>query len=256
MVPRGRSRRGWGRASEVLYAAGVYQRPTLKSPRAIDKPYRFLRLPVAVEVAPLLDELCQAAVPWAPSQWKWHMETRFCVLRGGSEQPYPGAALVTGAGTDQPILARLPRLRAFLDTGLPAPARMAWLGSSPPGARIYLHRDNTHHWDEHHRVHVPLVTTQLARLCVSGRFVHLPAGTAWAFNNSVPHGAINRGPERIHLMVDLPPTPEVQALFTAGESVDGERDAEALAELARDPLKALGKAQLADLDLVRRLLQQ
>jgi hypothetical protein len=57
-------------------------------------------------------------------------------------------------------------------------------------------------------------------------------------------------------MLDLPPTPEVQALFHAGEPVDGERDPEALAELARDPLKALSKGQLADIDLVRRLLQQ
>jgi Aspartyl/Asparaginyl beta-hydroxylase len=256
MVSRAVRRRRWGRATKVLYAPGVYQRQTPPSPRLIDKPYRFLRLPVAVDVAPLLAELRAATAPWSPSQWKWHMETRFCVLRGGGEQPYPGGALVSGAGMDQPVLARLPRLRAFLDTGLPAPARMAWLGSSPPGARIFLHRDNTHHWDEHHRVHVPLDTTPLARLCVSGRFVHLPAGTAWAFNNSVPHGAINRGPERIHLMLDLPPTPEVQALFDAGQAVEGERDPEALAELARDPLEALGKGQLADIDLVRRLLQQ
>lgn len=240
----------------MQYAPAVYQRPTPSSPRAIDKPYRFLRLPLAIDVAPLRDELRAAAVPWSPSQWKWHMETRFCVLRAGAEQPYPGGALVTGAGVDQPVLARLPRLRAFLDSALPAPARMAWLGLSPPGARIYLHRDNTHHWDEHHRVHVPLDTTPAARLCVSGRFVHMPAGTAWAFNNSVPHGAINRGPDRIHLMIDLPPAPEVQALFAAGEPVDGEPDREALAELGRDPLAALTAGQLADLDLVRRLLLQ
>lgn len=240
----------------MLYAPGVYQRHTPPSSLAIDKPYRFLRLPVDVDVAPLLDELRAAAVPWSPSQWKWHMETRFCVLRGGGEQPYPGGALVSGAGMDQPILARLPRLRAFLDTGMPVSARMAWLGLSPHGARIFLHRDNTHHWDEHHRVHVPLDTTPMARLCVAGRFVHMPAGTAWAFNNSMPHGAINRGPDRIHLMIDLPSTPEVQALFTAGQPVEGERDPDALAELARDPLEALGKGQLADIDLVRRLLQQ
>src|SRR5690606_27517570 len=167
-----------------------------------------------------------------------------------------GGALVSGAGVDQPVLARLPRLSAFLDAALPAPARMAWLGLSPPGARIFLHRDNTHHWDEHHRVHVPLQTTPPARLCVAGRFVHMPAGTAWAFNNSLSHGAINHGPDRIHLMLDLPPTPEVQALFDAGQRVQGERVPEALSELAKDPMRQLGKGQLADIDLVRRLLQQ
>lgn len=240
----------------MQYATGVYQRPTPTSPRAIEKPYRFLRLPVDVDVAPLVVELRAASLPWSPSQWKWHMETYFCVLRGGGEQPYPGGALVSGAGEDQPILSRLPRLRAFLDAGLPAPARMAWLGLSPPGARIFLHRDNTHHWDEHHRVHVPLDTTPQARLCVSGRFVHLPAGSAWAFNNSLPHGAINRGPARIHLMVDLAPTPEVTALFAAGQPIDGEHDREALIELGQDPLKILPRGQLANIELVQRLLQQ
>lgn len=238
------------------YASRVHQRPTPRSPRAIDKPYHFLRLAMDVDVAPLLDELRAAAIPWASSQWKWHMETRFCVLRGGGSEPYPGGALVSGAGADQPILARLPRLRAFLDQGFPVPARMAWLGWSPPGARIFLHRDNTHHWDEHHRVHVPLDTSPAARLCVSGRFAHMPAGTAWAFNNSLPHGAINRGPDRIHLMLDLPDVPEVQALVRAGEPVAGERDPETVAELSQDPLKLLHEGHLADMELVRRLLQQ
>ena len=59
-------------------------------------------------------------------------------------------------------------------------------GSSPPGARIFLHRDNTQHWDEHHRIHLPLVTTPDAKLCVLGRFQHFPAGHLFAFNNSRP----------------------------------------------------------------------
>ncbi|WP_428262326.1 aspartyl/asparaginyl beta-hydroxylase domain-containing protein [Haliangium sp.] len=239
----------------------MYQRSTPRSPDAVDKPYRFLRLPpldeAAIDVATLARELEAAAIPWTSSQWKWHMETRFCVLRAGPDEPYPGASLVTGTGVDKPILARLPRLRELLDHGLPAPARLAWLGLSPPGARIFLHRDNTHHWDEHHRVHLPLVTNPEARLCVSGGFVHLPAGSLWAFNNSVPHGAINAGAEaRIHLMIDLAPSPAVSAWFEAGEPVQGERAPDLLAELTQDPLKLLARGQLSDLELVRRLLMQ
>ncbi|GAB4515181.1 MAG: hypothetical protein Tsb0020_33800 [Haliangiales bacterium] len=235
----------------------MYQRPTPRSPNAIAKPYRFLRLPLDVDVTALADELARVRVPWAESQWKWHLETRFCVLRAGADESYPGGTLVSGAGVDAPILAQLPALKAALDTLAPAPARLAWLGLSPPGARIFLHRDNTHHWDEHHRLHIPIVTNPDARLCVDGHFVHMPAGSVWAFNNSHPHGAINRGAaDRVHLMIDVPPTPAVEALFAAGTAEPGALDREALADLGRDPLKLLHKGHLADLALIQRLLAQ
>ncbi|ACY14960.1 aspartyl/asparaginyl beta-hydroxylase domain-containing protein [Haliangium ochraceum] len=234
----------------------MFQRPTPRSPDAIAKRYRFLQLPGAHDIAALREELAAATIPWTGSQWKWHMETRFCILRAGSDDPYPGGAMVSGAGIDQPVLQRLPLLRAFLDSAFPVPARLAWLGLSPPGARIFLHRDNTHHWDEHHRVHVPIETTPDARLCVAGRFVHMPAGTVWAFNNSRPHGAINRGPARIHLMLDLPPGPELDALFAAGQAVEGEPDPAAWDELSQNPLKLLERGLFANYGLIARLLQQ
>ena len=234
----------------------MYQRHRPFSPRAIDKPYRFLKLPLRVDSEPLVAELRESGVTWTASQWKWHLETRFCVLRAGGSEPYPGGALVSGAGVDQPVLGALPRLRAFLDGFFPAPARMAWLGLSPPGARIFLHRDNTYHWDEHHRVHIPLVTSPEARLCVAKRFLHLPAGSTWAFNNTLPHGALNTGPDRIHLMVDLPPEPAVQALFAGGEPATGEPDPDALAQIEQDPFIALDAAQRADRDLMQRLRMQ
>jgi kumamolisin len=100
------------------------------------------------------------------------------------------------------------------------------------------------------------VTTEAARLCAAGRFQHLPAGSVWAFNNSVPHGAENLGPPRIHLMVDLPPTPEVEALIASGTPVEGERDPEALARLSRDPMEALPEEAREDAYLLWRLGQQ
>ncbi|MCA9538566.1 MAG: aspartyl/asparaginyl beta-hydroxylase domain-containing protein, partial [Myxococcales bacterium] len=144
----------------------------------------------------------------------------------------------------------------LLDTAFPAPAALAWLGLSPPGARIFLHVDNTTHWDEHHRVHLPLITTPAARLCVDGRFAHLPAGTLWAFNNSRPHGAINDGPDRLHLMVDLPATPAVQAWLAQGEPFDGKEDSAAFAALNADPLSVLTEAERSDGAFVSRLNRQ
>lgn len=243
----------------------MFQRPRARSPRAIDKPYRFLRLPLRVDVAPLVAELDALGgarrLPWMQSQWKWHLETRFCILRAGREgRHYEGSALVGGADVDQPVLDRLPETRRFLDEAFPVPARLAWLGESPPGARIFLHVDNTEHWDEHHRVHVPLITNPAARLAVGRRFVHMAPGEVWAFNNSAAHGAMNRAPSgtpaRIHLMLDLPSTPEVEALLARAERVEGEADREAWEELGTNPLKSLHRGHYADQELITRLLQQ
>lgn len=258
----------------------MYQRPHPRSEHPVAKPRRFARLPGGFDPAPLVAELRAVAPwaepaaeldaatswdgadpppPWIASQWKWHLGTSFLVLRGGPPTAIPGGMLTSGAGVDAPILDRLPALRALLDaaTGpLPAPAALAWIGLSPPGARIHLHVDNTRHWDEHHRVHLPLVTTPAARLCVDGRFVHFPAGTLWSIDNSAPHGAHNAGPPRLHLMVDLPPTPAVEAWMTAGAPVDGDEDPTALEALAGDPLARLGERERADRALLGRLLRQ
>ena len=56
--------------------------------------------------------------------------------------------------------------------------------------------------------------------CASGW--HWPAGSAWLFDNSRPHGALNEGPPRIHLMVDLPDSAAVRSWIATAEPVEGE----------------------------------
>ncbi|MCB9546229.1 MAG: aspartyl/asparaginyl beta-hydroxylase domain-containing protein [Myxococcales bacterium] len=234
----------------------LYQRPHRPGPSAIAKPYRFRRLGGFVDVAPALAELdALPAEAWLPSQWKWHLGTRFLILRGGPSGVAPGSALTAGGGVDAPALASLPALRALLDEAFPEPAALAWVGLSPAGSRIHFHVDNTAHWDAHHRVHLPLRTSPGARLCVDAAFLHLPAGTLWAFNNSRPHGALNTGPDRLHLMVDLPATPAVEAWIAAGEDVAGAPDPAARQALCRNPLDALQPDDLKG-DLLVRLLDQ
>lgn len=234
----------------------MYQRPHTRSPRAARKDYRVLSLPVRFDPAPVLAELAALEPEWLPSQWKWHLGTDFCILRGGPPTGWPGGELTSGAGVDTPLLAQMPETRALLDTLFPVPAVLAWIGRSPPGARIRLHVDNTRHWDEHHRVHLPLRTHPGALLCVRGRFAHLEAGRAWVIDNSAPHGVTNDGPERLHLMVDLPDVPEVRDLLGRGVAVDGEARPDLLAELSVDPLEAAPESVRADADLMRRLRQQ
>ncbi len=235
----------------------MHQRPHTRSPAAIHKPARFLRLPGQIDVRAAAEAVAAPGLPWLPSQWKWHLGTEFLILRGGPPTRTPGGELTSGIAVDAPALARLPALRALLDDALPAPALVAWVGKSPPGAQISVHVDNTAFWDEHHRVHLPLVTQPEARLAVAGRFAHFPAGEPWAFNNSKAHGALNGGTrDRLHLLVDLPDTPAVRAWMAAGEPVEGTPDPAAWAALSADPLARLTPAERADAHLMARLAQQ
>lgn len=236
--------------------ARMYQRRHQRSPDALAKDYTFLDTGKRIEVAPILAELAAVELPYIESLWKWHRGTRFCILRAGPRGELPGDELTSGQDVDAPLLAALPGMRALLDGALGFRAPLAWLGLSPPDSAIRLHVDNTAHWDEHHRLHLPLVTTPEARLCVMGRFQHFPAGHLFVFNNSRPHGAINRGPARLHLVLDVPKGPAIDALLAAGAHVHGEQDAEALARLSQDPLGDLSPAEQARPELLARLLQQ
>ena len=234
----------------------MFQRPHARSPHALDKSYRFAYWPLAFEIAPLVEEIAQQGPDWLESQWKWHVESRFSLLRAGQRAGYPGSELTNGHSINQPTLLRLPRLCHFLDTAFPVKPTLAWLGRLPEGARIFTHIDNTEHWDEHHRVHVPLITNPLARLCVLGRFLFLQPNRIWLLNNSLPHGALNRGPERLHLVLDLPHFTGFEAWLAEAKLESGEPDADALAELDQNPLDS--PAALSSLDSARlgRLLSQ
>jgi kumamolisin len=237
--------------------ARMYQRKHVRSSTPAAKDYDFLRLPLTIDVSEIVRELESITLPWIDSLWKWHRGTSFCVLRAGPQGVLAGDELLTGRGVDAPILARLPRLRALLDgqhDDLPIRSPMAWIGRSPTRSTIRMHIDNTQHWDEHHRLHVPLVTTPDARLCVRGRFVHMAQGTAWAFNNSRPHGALNDGPGRLHLVLDVPPGRAIDRLFAAAESVNGALDPLALGRLSEDPLGDGGRGERPE--VLARMVQQ
>ena len=234
----------------------MFQRPHQRSRHALDKAYRFAWWPLFFELAPLIEEITTLDPEWLESQWKWHVESRFSLLRAGRRSGYPGSELTNGHSIDQPNLERLPRLCHFLDTAFPVKPTLAWLGRLPEGARIFTHVDNTEHWDEHHRVHVPLITNPRARLCVQGRFLFLEPQRIWLLNNSLPHGALNRGPERVHLVVDLPHFPGFDAWLAQGQPEVGELDADALAELDGNPLDSPAALESFDSARLARLLSQ
>lgn len=234
----------------------MFQRPHQRSQRALDKPYRFACWPLPADLGPLVEEITEQRPEWLESQWKWHVESQFSVLRAGRRAGYPGSELTNGHSTNQPSLERLPRLAHFLDTAFPVRPTLAWLGRLPQGGRIFTHVDNTEHWDEHHRVHVPLITNSQARLCVAGRFLHLLPNHVWLLNNSLPHGALNRGAERLHLVLDLPHFAGFSEWLAAGNPAQGDADPSDLAELNQDPLTSPAALSSFDSSRLARLLAQ
>lgn len=234
----------------------MFQRPHQRSQRALDKPYRFAWWPLSSDPSPLVEEITSQQPEWLSSQWKWHVESRFALLRAGTRSGYPGSELTNGHSIDQPNLDRLPRLQHFLDTAFPVKPTLAWLGRIPEGCRIFTHIDNTQHWDEHHRVHVPLITNPLARLCIEGRFLFLEPKRIWLFNNSLRHGALNRGPERLHLVLDLPHFAGFDAWLAQSTPESGEWDTAALAELEQDPLDSPAAASPFDSARLARFFVQ
>lgn len=234
----------------------MFQRPHRRSVLAVRKDYRVARRKLAADPSELLKEIRSQPLEWLESQWKWHVETRFCVLRAGTRRGYPGSELTSGHSQDRPNLLRLTELPPLLEGIVPDSPVVAWLGWMPHGARIFLHVDNTAHWDEHHRVHVPLVTNPGARACVEGRFTHLGLGNAWVLNNSVPHGALNRGPDRLHLVMDYAPSESFAAWLSGCTRVEGDLDAAAFEELKQDPLDVPAARQIFDSARLGRMLVQ
>jgi aspartyl/asparaginyl beta-hydroxylase len=240
----------------ICYAPFVFQRPHQRSPRALDKTYRFAWWPLAFELESVVDEMTRHRLDWLESQWKWHVESRFSLLRAGERAGYPGSELTNGHSINQPSLERLPGLCRFLDTAFPVKPTLAWIGCIPAGGRIFTHVDNTEHWDRHHRIHVPLITNPDARLCVAGRFLFLQPNRIWLLNNSLPHGALNRGPERLHLVLDVPDFAGFPAWLARAQLEQGEPDPPALAELEQDPLDSPAAMSSLDSTRLARLLAQ
>jgi hypothetical protein len=65
------------------------------------------------------------------------------------------------------------------------------------------------------RVHWPIVTNSLAKLCVGDNKYHLPENTVWTFNNIHDlHYSENRGTTtRFHIIVDILPTDRLKFIL-------------------------------------------
>lgn len=82
---------------------------------------------------------------------------------------------------------------------------------------VQAHADISYYWWERVRVHVPIVTSSLARFQCGTREVNMAAGECWIFDTWRKHRVRNPNPQaRIHLVIDTPGSAAFWSMVAAG----------------------------------------
>src|SRR5271165_1314399 len=186
----------------------------------------FLRLPVAIDAARLLDEY--KSVPsdvWASTHWDVHCSSNMILLRGGNqgnEADFYGADHI-----DHEVLASLPYISWLIgDSGPFGSASHAFILRMKPLGVSRPHIDSNPAWTEPFRLHVPIITNDQAYFLSEGRSRHFPVGEVWTFDNQSEHAVTNGAAVRAHLIFDVMPGPKLRDLLARAEFDPGTADPE------------------------------
>src|SRR3954463_8705791 len=184
----------------------------------------FLRLPTPIDAERLrleLEELPSSA--WAELDSPIHSSTRCVLLRGGDGGD--AFTLATSNPVDSPWLAKLPYMAWLTSSEGPfGDAPYAYLFAVKAQSLSHPHSDISPVWKDLVRVHVPIVTHERSQLLIAGRAKNFQVGEAWSFDNKRKHALANRGPARVHLLIDVVPNPKLNALVEAGSWESGESE--------------------------------
>jgi len=174
----------------------------------------FIRLPLRVDAALLAAEV--AALPSAA--WQQHPEGAPgntavpLVAAGGNELDNA----TTGPMAPTAALLGMPYTRAVL-AALGAPIGRTRLMRIAGEGKLGSHVDTNRYWQDHFRVHVPVVTDAAVRFFVDEQSVHMAAGEVWVFDTWRPHGVLNPASfDRIHLVIDTVSSSALWARVRAG----------------------------------------
>jgi uncharacterized protein (TIGR03032 family) len=178
----------------------------------LDRP--FIQLPIRVDPAPLVAEV--AALP--SEAWRPHPEG----APGNSAVPLvchdgdPDDERALAPMAASPLLADLPDVRAAMAV-LRAPIGRSRLMRVASRGRLGSHVDTNRYWQEHLRVHIPVVTDPSVRFTCDDEEVHMAAGEVWVFDTWREHGVDNpAGHDRIHLVIDTVGSADLWQAITAG----------------------------------------
>ena len=160
----------------------------------------FIRLALRVDAARLGEEV--AALPEAA--WIPHPEGapgNTCVpLVASRGNPLDHAT--TGPMATTPILETMPYHRAVL-ASLGAPIGRTRLMRIEAEGKLGLHVDTNRYWQEHLRVHAPVLTHPGVTFTCEEEAVHMAPGEVWVFDTWRRHGVDNPADRaRVHLVID------------------------------------------------------
>jgi hypothetical protein len=175
------------------------------------------RLPLMLDAARLRAEV--EALP--ESMWE---------TRGGRLGPHDAARAIFLRGyapaegrhkpvEDRDALALVPYAREIIMHLLPAPPQRCLLALLPAGAIVPPHADHGPYFLKTLRIHVPVITHDLAWMYCDGLVYRMQPGEVWALNNSALHAVWNADAvlARTHLICDFLPTPQLQQLLARAE---------------------------------------
>jgi uncharacterized protein (TIGR03032 family) len=183
---------------------------SLKRLVKLDSP--FLQLPLLFDAAALAAEI--AALP--ESAWRPHPEghagnSALPLIALGGDAANDGVA---GAMSPTPHLAQLPYIRQVL-ASIGAPLGRTRLMRLDGNAEATAHSDVNYYWQDHYRVHVPVVTTPAVRFICGETEVNMAVGECWIFDTTRRHNVINPQPtRRIHLVADTVGSARFMELIT------------------------------------------
>lgn len=159
-----------------------------------------VRVALRVDASLLAAEV--AALP--PEAWLPHPEgapgnTAVPLVAAGGDE-HDNATVGPMAPTA--ALLAMPYTRAVL-AALDAPIGRTRLMRISREGRLGAHVDTNRYWQEHFRVHVPVVTAPSVRFVVDDEAVHMAAGEVWVFDTWRRHAVENPAEfDRIHLVID------------------------------------------------------
>jgi hypothetical protein len=183
-----------------------------------------LKLPVAFDPAELAADLdAIAAAPWTAHFVEQNYEGEWSVIAlrapKGTATQHPIRQIYSDPGVtefeDTPLMEACPQLRAAaLAFGPPHAVRLMRLTA---GSAIKEHTD-LDLAAEHGmaRIHIPVTSNPDVVFEVNRRRVDMAPGEAWYLRLADPHRVANQGAaDRIHLVIDVPFNPTLEALMRA-----------------------------------------
>jgi hypothetical protein len=120
---------------------------------------------------------------------------------------------------ERPPLGELPYIRSIIETQISAPPQRCLLARVSAGDFIAPHIDRAPYFNKTIRIHLPVVTHQLAYMWSVGECYVMQAGEVWALNNCAPHAVWNAHAtlSRTHLICDFLSTPALLDLLARSE---------------------------------------